>query len=115
MPEYGTQFLLAGDQNSAKRGPKARAQAAAAGMTAGEPDLRIYLDGGRIRHIENKVGNGRLSTAQKDRHAALRNLRHDVRVVFAVSADEAADKAEAIVREWLIANDNNLKKEQKAC
>jgi hypothetical protein len=41
MPEYGKEFLLAGDQNAAKRGPKAQAQAEslAAGMTAGEPDL----------------------------------------------------------------------------
>lgn len=56
LPEYGKQFLLAGDMNSAKRGPKAQAQAVATGMTPGEPDLRIYLIGGRLASIENKVG-----------------------------------------------------------
>ncbi len=56
-------ILLAGDQNAAKRGPKAQTQALATGMTPGEPDLRIYLTGGRLRMIENKVGKGKLSPA----------------------------------------------------
>ncbi|TWF49635.1 hypothetical protein [Neorhizobium alkalisoli] len=49
MPEYGKQFLLAGDQNAAKRGPRAQAEAVAAGMTTGEADMRIYLPGGQLR------------------------------------------------------------------
>jgi len=101
MPEYGTAFLLAGDQNAAKRGPKAQVQATAAGMTPGEPDLRIYLAGGRIAHIENKVGNANLLPAQKARHAALAKLGHDVRVVRAKTGDNAADQAEALVREFI--------------
>ncbi|MAZ17902.1 MAG: oxidoreductase [Ahrensia sp.] len=110
MPEYGTQFLLAGDQNSAKRGPTAQAQAVAAGMTAGEADLRIYLRGGQVRHIENKVGNGRLQPVQVKRHGELEKLGHTVVVLRAVSEQEAADKAEACVREWLtepVAADND--------
>ena len=101
MPEYGKLFLLAGDQNSAKRGPRAQMEAIAAGMTPGEADLRLYLIGGQLRMIENKVGRGRLSPAQVERHAALARLGFVVEVVRAVGEREAADKAEALVRGWL--------------
>lgn len=101
LPGYGSEFLLAGDQNAAKRGARAATQALAAGMTAGEPDLRVYGLGGRLLLIENKVGAARPTQVQRDRHAALRRLGHDVRVVNATTEDEAADKAEAVVREWL--------------
>lgn len=104
MPEYGKQFLLAGDMNSAKRGPKAQAQAIATGMTPGEPDLRIYLIGGRLASIENKVGKGRLSPAQRDRHAALAKLGHIVEVISATTQKDAADQAVALVLGWLAAN-----------
>lgn len=106
LPEYGKQFLLAGDMNSAKRGPKAQAQAIATGMTPGEPDLRIYLIGGRLASIENKVGKGRLSPAQSDRHAALAKLGHIVEVVSATTEQDAADQAVALVLGWLAANNN---------
>lgn len=101
MPEYGKLFLLAGDQNSAKRGPRAQMEATAAGMTPGEADLRLYLIGGRLRMIENKVGRGRLSPAQVERHAALARLGFVVEVVRFDTCHEAADKAEALVRGWL--------------
>ncbi|QWY83284.1 VRR-NUC endonuclease domain-containing protein [Rhizobium phage RHph_X2_25] len=101
MPEYGKLFLLAGDQNSAKRGPRAQMEAIAAGMTPGEADLRLYLIGGQLRMIENKVGRGRLSPAQVERHAAMARLGFAIEVVRAVSEREAADKAEAMVRSWL--------------
>lgn len=105
--------LYAGDQNAAKRGPRAQAIALATGMTAGEPDLRIYLPGGRCAFIENKVGNGRLSPAQVDRHAALRKLGHTVEVVRATTCEEAADKAVALVRGWLAQADNDNEKAEK--
>lgn len=101
MPDYGKQFLLAGDQNSAKRGPRAQMEAIAAGMTPGEADLRLYLAGGELRMIENKVGKGRLSPAQVERHAALARLGFVVEVVRFETVHEAADKAEALVRGWL--------------
>ncbi|MBY5553736.1 VRR-NUC domain-containing protein [Rhizobium leguminosarum] len=101
MPEYGKQFLLAGDQNSAKRGPRAQMEATAAGMTPGEADLRIYLAGGQLRMIENKVGKGRLSPAQIDRHAALARLGHPVEVVRADACAGAAVRAVELVRGWL--------------
>ena len=106
LPEYGRQFLLAGDMNSAKRGPRAQADAIATGMTPGEADLRIYLKGGKMRMIENKVGKGRLSLAQVERHASLARLGHLVEVVRFTSTAEAASKAVALVRQWLADNDN---------
>lgn len=110
MPEYGKLFLLAGDQNSAKRGPRAQQEAIAAGMTPGEADVRIYVMGGWLGMIENKVGNGRLSPAQVDRHAALRRLGFTVEVVRFTTTQEAADKAVALVRGWIAANDNTTTK-----
>lgn len=101
MPEYGKRFLLAGDQNAGKRGPRAQAEAIAAGLAPGEADLRIYLDGGRLNMIENKVGSAPLRPEQKDRHERLSRLGHAVEVLRARSEDEAADKAEALVRGWL--------------
>lgn len=105
MPEYGRRFLLAGDQNSAKRGPRAQMEALAAGMTPGEADLRIYLHQGRLRMIENKVGRGRLSPAQVDRHAALAQLGFVIEVVRAVTKEDAARQAVELVRGWLADDD----------
>ncbi|MBZ9921473.1 VRR-NUC domain-containing protein [Mesorhizobium sp. BR1-1-7] len=107
LPEYGERFLLAGDQNSAKRGPRAQAQAVAAGMTPGEADVRIYLDGGRLRMIENKVGRASLTDSQKVRHPALAKLGHNVIVLRAVTCEDAASQAVALVRGWLAAADND--------
>lgn len=105
LPEYGKRFLMAGDQNAAKRGPRAQQEAIAAGMTPGEADLRIYLAGGQIRMIENKVGKGQLSPQQKDRHAALAKLGHHVMVVSATSELDAASQAVRLVLGWLALNE----------
>lgn len=116
MPEYGAppqgMFLLAGDMNAGKRGAKAQVQAKATGMEPGEPDLRIYLVGGKLRLIENKVGRATLTDSQKDRHPKLAALGHPVTVLRADSEEDAADQAETLVRAWLreaapaAANDN---------
>src|SRR5690606_32643649 len=98
---------------AAKRGPRAQAIAVATGMAAGDPDLRVYLAGGKLGLIENKVGNGRLSPAQAARHAALAKLGHTVEVVRAVSADDAAAQAISLVRGWLAGNENNLPAAEK--
>ncbi|MDO3431173.1 VRR-NUC domain-containing protein [Rhizobium sp. CBN3] len=115
MPEYGKQFLLAGDQNSAKRGPRAQMEASAAGMTPGEADMRIYIAGGQLRMIENKVGRGRLSPAQVDRHAALARMGFTVDVLRAVTTEDAAHQAVALVRGWLAENDNQSGQGQPRC
>lgn len=106
MPEYSKRFLLAGDQNAAKRGPRAQAEAIAAGLTPGEADMRIYLEGGKLRMFENKVGRASLTESQKVRHPALAKLGHDVVVLRAVTEEDAAAQAVALVRGWLAENDN---------
>lgn len=115
MPEYGKRFLLAGDQNAAKRGPRAQAEAIAAGLTPGEADVRIYLDKGRLRMIENKVGSASLTESQKVRHPALAKLGHDVTVLRAVTEADAAAQAVALVRGWLAGNDNEELFSSVAC
>lgn len=110
-------FALAGDQNSAKRGPKARTQAIAVGLAAGEPDVRCYGYGGRLLLWENKVGKADpknptkgLEPSQVVRHPLLAALGHPVHVIYAVSEEDAADQAVRLVRGWLLeavaANDN---------
>lgn len=106
MPEYQRQFLLAGDMASGKRGPKAQMQALATGLTPGDPDLRIYLPAGRIAFIEYKTTAGRLSPAQRQRHADMARLGHAVEVVAAATEDECAAATVALVRQWLAGNSN---------
>ena len=105
LPEYQRQFLLAGDMNASKRGPRAQAQVIATGMTSGEPDLRIYGECGRLLMIENKVGQGRLSPAQKDRHKALERLGYTVLIIRATTTTEAAEQAVTAVLGWLAETD----------
>lgn len=109
MPEFGRQFLLAGDQAAGKRGPKAQMQALATGLTPGDPDLRIYLPAGRIAYIEYKTTAGRLSPAQRQRHADMARLGHAVEVVAATTEDECAAATVALVRGWLAGNSNQQK------
>ncbi len=115
MPEYAHsvsdvlrgkgQFTLAGDQNAAKRGPTARSQALAAGLTAGEHDVRIYMVGGRLGLIENKVGLARLEPSQVARHPLLAALGFDMQAIIrATTCEDAAIQAVALVRTWLAAN-----------
>ena len=106
LPQYGGEFLLAGDMNAERRGPKARTIAIATGMTAGEPDLRIYAKFGRLLLIENKVKGSRPTAAQRDRHANLARLGHVVEIVTAASEEEAAEKAVALVLAFLAGNDD---------
>lgn len=108
MPEYQRQFLLAGDMASGKRGPKAQMQALATGLTPGDPDLRIYLPAGRVAFIEYKTSTGRLSPAQRQRHADMVRLGHTVEVVAAATEDECAAATVALVRGWLAGNGNSL-------
>ena len=89
------------DMNAARRSLKAASRLKAAGMTAGELDLRIYMPGGRLGMLEVKTDKGRLSDAQAARIEKLRGLGYPVEVVRAATVLEAADLAEAIVREWL--------------
>jgi hypothetical protein len=106
MPEYGRQFLLVGGMEAGRRGKQESVKAKATGLTAGHPDLTIFLPGGKVGMIENKNAVGRLSREQVERHAALATIGHDVVVIRAASETEASDRAVATVRGWLAANDN---------
>lgn len=104
MPEFGDGFLLASDFNAGKRDA---VKAKAMGITAGEPDLRIWLNKARVGLIEYKTATGKVSREQRDRHAAMAELGHTVKVVRAASCEECADETEKMVRGWLAANDNS--------
>lgn len=105
-PAYGQTFTLAADMNSARRGPQAQMQAKATGLAPGEPDLRIYVAGGRLFSIEYKAARGRLSPEQVARHELLARLGFTVAVVKAVTEDEATEKTLALLAGWLPENDN---------
>lgn len=106
MPEYGRQFLLAGGMEAGRRGKQEQVKAKATGLTAGHPDLTIFLPSGKCGLIENKGAEGRLSAEQKDRHAALARIGHHVVVIKATTESEAAERAVVLVRSWLAENDN---------
>lgn len=106
MPEYGKLFLIMGGMEAGRRGRQEQMKAKATGLTAGHPDLTVFLPGGKVAMIENKAENGRLAPEQKKRHAALAAIGHVVEVVKATTTDEAAERAVALVRGWLAANEN---------
>lgn len=98
LPDYGSRFIIAGDQNAAKRGPVAQLEAKRTGMTPGEPDLRIYIKGGGLLLIENKNGGYYLSQDQKDRHEALEALGFPVWTIKTDDCDRAARCALALLQ-----------------
>ena len=110
MPEYvadarhvrpGT-FTLAADQNgSGFRGRNAAVKLKAAGMAAGEPDVRLYFHGGVLRCLEMKGAEGSLTDSQEKRFPLLRALGFQIDVVEASSPDEAARQVVELVRGWL--------------
>lgn len=106
LQQLGYNFEFAGDQNASRRGPQAATIAKATGMRAGEPDLRLYLPGGRTAFIELKTDKGRLSDDQIARHKKLRGLGFPVEVLHAANEIDAARLAEEIVLSWLAINDN---------
>lgn len=117
MPEYAKsaedvlagrgEFTLAADQNgSGFRGRNAAVKLKAAGMAAGEPDLRLYFSGGVLRCIEFKGANGILEDSQERRFPLLRALGFEIHVVEASTTEDAAAQAVALVRGWLAENDN---------
>lgn len=89
IEKAGAPFTFAGDQNAAKRGPRAAAAAKAMGMRAGEPDIRIYLQGGRALLIELKTDRGQRSKEQIARHGVLSALGWQVHTLRCRTPAEA--------------------------
>ncbi|OYR15519.1 hypothetical protein CEV32_4794 [Brucella rhizosphaerae] len=64
--------------------------------------MRIYIYGGVLRQIENKVGKAKLEPSQITRHPLLDALGFPVVVVRAVTEDDAAAQAVRLVKGWLL-------------
>jgi hypothetical protein len=90
-------ILFAADQNAGKRSKRDGARRKALGMAAGEPDLRLYLDDGRIVFVEVKTARGRMSGAQIERRKALDALGYETHVLQALTPAEAVDKITTIL------------------
>lgn len=80
-----------------KRTGAAISRAKREGLEAGEPDLRLYLHGGRCVFIELKRKGGVLSLAQKNRHKALKGLGFEVHTVWAVTPEDGWSKVEGVL------------------
>lgn len=93
--------VFAADQNAGKRNKATGARLKAAGMMAGEPDLRFNLGDARVAYIELKTDVGRVSNEQRDRIALLRSMGHHVEVVWAETPRQAVNAVVEIVRGWL--------------
>lgn len=97
MQDEGFDFELAGDMNAGKRGKVAANIAKLTGMTAGEPDLRMYFSRGRLLLVEFKRPGGKLSEAQNTRHARLQALGFDVVTLWPADDDAARGQARTLV------------------
>lgn len=104
-------FTFAADFNAGKRDAT---KAKATGVKAGETDLRVYGYAARLLLIEYKNAEGRLSKDQVARHALLRALGYRVEVIKASTPEECASASVALVRGWLVGNENNSTKCDKA-
>jgi hypothetical protein len=86
--------LFAADFAAGRRNP---GKAKAMGLVAGEPDLRIYLPGGRLVMVELKTDRGKVSAPQKARHAGLAALGYTVHVLRALTPAQAVEKIATIL------------------
>ena len=85
----GMALSAVGDMNAGKRSRWSATQAKAMGMTAGEPDIRVYGYPARVLLIEVKTTKGKLSAKQIARHDRLAELGHTVLVVAPTDEDNA--------------------------
>ncbi|WP_453971116.1 hypothetical protein [Amorphus sp. MBR-141] len=97
----GLPFTCAGDMNAGRRSRSERGQAKVTGLTAGEPDIRVYIIGGLLLSFELKTPDGRRSKNQKARHELLTSLGFEVVTIAAPTPSAIADAIEAAVRERL--------------
>ena len=88
----GRDFLYAASLEGVKLTKGQALKAKQQGMVSGEPDLRIYLPGGRLEMFELKYGDTNTSEAQDDRHLDLHNLGFYVHVISALTVNEACAK-----------------------
>jgi hypothetical protein len=101
LEKSGWNFTCAADMNAGARNWREQAEAKVTGLTKGEADLRIYLPNGRLGMIEYKGDGGRLSNAQKARHARLKELGHNVITLKVKTLEEARVETEKVVASML--------------
>ncbi|UGX97380.1 hypothetical protein G6321_00020520 [Bradyrhizobium barranii subsp. barranii] len=101
LEDDGLPIACAGDMNRAKRSRRERMEAKVTGLTAGEPDVRVYVTGGFLLSIELKTPKGSRSKDQKYRHKKLTDLGFTVITAKAPTPEELADEVERIVRSYL--------------
>lgn len=88
----GYPFDYAGDGTGGGVGRGEGSRRKAMGVTAGEPDFRVYLPAGRLWLIEFKRRDGTLNPEQKARHPKLAALGHPVPLIRAATPMEAVEK-----------------------
>jgi len=101
MEDEGLPIACAGDMNRAKRNRRAQMEAKVTGITAGEPDIRVYMPFGLLLSIELKTPTGRRSKDQRERHARLAKLDFIVLTFSAETPEDLADLVEADIRSRL--------------
>lgn len=107
LPGYGDEvgpgvtFTLAGDFNAARRSMQESVKAKATGIAAGEEDLRIYGQGGRLLLIEMKGPKTPVSKEQRKRHALHQALGFRVELVRGKTVEQGASDVVELVRGWL--------------
>jgi hypothetical protein len=99
--DRGERFAFAGDMNGVSLTPSQAGRAKLTGITSGEPDLRIFLSGGRLKMIEMKAEKGVLSKSQKERHELLRSLGFEIKVVKANSEESAIHQCGKLLDDWM--------------
>lgn len=99
--DYGKLFVFAGGLEGVKTSKRTATISKATGMTAGHPDLTLFIAGGHAAFVENKTMTGRLSPEQKERHALLTAMGFTVQVIRANSCADAVAQMLAFVNERL--------------
>lgn len=91
------QLTFAADMNAGKRSRGRGSKLKALGMRAGEPDLRVYVDGGKLISFEVKKLRGATSQEQKDRMATLTQLGFACHVIRERTPGQARDRVMEIL------------------
>ena len=90
-------FMFAADQSGLFTSKRSAGKAKLSGLVSGEPDLRIYLEGGRCLFIEMKAWKGRLSDNQTERIERLRFLGFQVEIVKERTPADAVERVKEIL------------------
>lgn len=85
--------------NEGKRSRNHNFTLKAAGTKRGQPDLEIFVPGGRTIFIELKAMDGDLEKHQAERHSVLSRLGFHVYTIFAETRAHAVSQIEKILKQ----------------